>query len=126
MPIDVDKQVGYWKGGAREDLGVAELLLERRRTRYALFFGHLALERSLKALVTRVTRDIPPRTHDLVRLAALARVSLSPDQDEVLQDMQQYNLEGRYPSDWPTAPDAVSADSDLARAKELVLWLLQQ
>ena len=126
MAIDINKQVEYWRGGAEEDMAVAELLIEQRRTRYALFFGHLMLEKALKALVTRATGDIPPRTHDLLRLATLGEVVLTAQQRVVLLDMQQYNLEGRYPSDWPAVVEPELAKSDLARAKELAAWLLKQ
>ena len=76
--------------------------------------------------MTRVTGDLPPRTHDLLRLAALGEVILTALQRVVLLDMQQYNLEGRYPSDWPKVVEPESARSDLARAKELAAWLLKQ
>ena len=76
--------------------------------------------------MTRATDDLPPRTHDLLRLAAVGEVVLTAPQRDVLLDMQQYNLEGRYPSDWPEVVEPESARSDLAKAKELAAWLLKQ
>jgi HEPN domain-containing protein len=50
MVFDIDKTVQYWKEGAAYDLETGKTLLESRRFPYALFFGHLALEKILKAL----------------------------------------------------------------------------
>ena len=67
--IDVPAQIAYWKSGAEEDWQVAVDLVRLGRVRHGLFFAHLALEKVLKAHVCRVTRDVPPRLHLLLRLA---------------------------------------------------------
>ena len=71
--INVTKHLDYWQRGASDDWESAQVLLSSGKIRQALFFGHLALEKALKGLVTRTTGDIPPRTHDLLRLAELAK-----------------------------------------------------
>ena len=70
--IDIEKHVDFWREGAREDWAVALELVNKERTRHGLFFAHLALEKALKALVCQKTRDLAPRTHNLVRLAEFA------------------------------------------------------
>jgi len=45
--FDLDKTVEYWRSGARYDLGVAVALLKVRKYPYALFMGHLAVEKLL-------------------------------------------------------------------------------
>jgi len=45
---------------------------EKNRIRHGLFLANLALEKALKALVCKATRDLAPRIHNLVRLAELA------------------------------------------------------
>lgn len=74
MPIDVGKQVAYWRSGAAEDIETARLLLEHDRRRAALFFAHLALEKALKALVVKAPGDLAPFTHNLVILAEKTRL----------------------------------------------------
>ncbi len=71
--VDVDKHIGYWKGGAEEDIAAAGSLLETGHPRHALFFAHLAVEKMLKAHVTKATGDIPPKIHDLLRLVRTGR-----------------------------------------------------
>ncbi len=78
--IDIDKQIAYWRDSADEDFAVARELVRRTRIRHGLFFAHLALEKALKAHVCRVTQDIAPRVHNLVRLAELAELDLQPAQ----------------------------------------------
>ena len=124
--VDVDRQVDYWRQGANEDWEVARRLVRDGKSRHGLFFAHLALEKMLKALVCRRTRDIPPRLHNLVRLAELAGLGPDNRQADLLADMNQFNIEGRYPEFRPAAPDAEEATDYLARSEEVLTWLNEQ
>jgi HEPN domain-containing protein len=94
--IDTEKQVTYWRDGAAEDWEIAQELIERGRTRHGLFFVHLSLEKLLKALVCRHTRDLAPRLHNLARLAELAALPLSQAQADVLAEINAFHIESRY------------------------------
>lgn len=48
--MDKQKVRKYWEEEAEEALKVANHLLEKGDYSYALFFGHLAIEKILKAL----------------------------------------------------------------------------
>jgi len=48
FPFEVKKTVSYWVEAAEYDLGVANAMLKARKYPYALFMGHLALEKLLK------------------------------------------------------------------------------
>ena len=67
--FDLDKTVEYWRSGARYDLGVVGALLKTRKYPYALFMGHLAVEKLLKALVVKCTGNHASFTHSLLSLA---------------------------------------------------------
>lgn len=121
--VDIDKQVAYWRDGAGEDMTTAAYLLDGKRTRPALFFAHLALEKLLKAHICRVTRDLAPRIHNLRRLAGLARLEPSREHQEVLARMNEFNLEGRYPESLPTAPLLEDARRYMKETKEVFDWL---
>lgn len=118
--MDVARQVDYWRKGAEEDFAAAEALLKKRHQRHALFFGHLAIEKTLKAHVARALEATPPRTHDLLRLADTAEIALSDEQREFLARFQQYCLEGRYPDYQPIAPSEEEAESGLRQAGEML------
>ncbi len=122
--MDVAKHVEYWHEGSREDMGAAIVLLEQSKPRHALFFAHLSLEKLLKALVAKATRDLPPRIHDLLRLAELAGLALTRERREFLARFQRHCLEGRYP-DMPPTPTPLfpEAQAELEAAKEALAWL---
>lgn len=56
VAFDINKTVKYWMDGAVYDLSVSEALYEKGKYPYALFMGHLAVEKLLKALVVKVAR----------------------------------------------------------------------
>ena len=121
--MDVEKQVDYWRSGSEEDIAAAETLMEKGHPRHALFFAHLAIEKILKAHVTRRTRDVPPRIHNLVRLAELAGLALDAKRADFLTRFNLYQLEGRYPETSEATLDAETAIERLTLAKEALKWL---
>jgi HEPN domain-containing protein len=122
--IDIARQVIYWRDGAREDWVVAQDLMAQGRVRHALFFAHLALEKALKAHVCRRTDDLAPRMHNLIRLAEIGAVRPSQDYENVLAEMNAFNLEGRYPDMLMPPPSLTEAHDYLIRAEEVLQWLL--
>lgn len=123
MAVDIDKHVRYWRLEAEEAMGSAELLIANDRWGFGLFLLHMALEKSLKALVVPQTRDVPPRTHDLLRLMRLADLNPPDDVFGVLGEFQAYCLTGRYPDAEPAVMDKTGAQHELARARETYAWL---
>jgi HEPN domain-containing protein len=124
MALDVQKQVAYWRNGAVEALQGAELLIAGGRYSFGLFFLHLAVEKAIKSLVAAKAGDLPPKIHDLSRLAERAALALSPERASELARFTLYNLSGRYEQAVATPPDRAFAETELATARELVQWLL--
>lgn len=121
--MDVEKQAAYWSTGSAEDFAAAMSLLQSQHPRHALFFAHLAVEKALKAHVTRATTDVPPRIHDLLRLADLAGLPPAADRREFLARFQQYCLAGRYPDFGPPEPTTAEATEALTQVREVLAWL---
>ena len=67
--FDAEKIVAYWLTEAEEAFQVAQHLMESADYSYALFFGHLAVEKTLKALHAHRLRQHAPPIHNLLRLA---------------------------------------------------------
>ena len=124
--VDVHKQIDYWRRSSEEDFAAAESLLEKGHLRHCLFFAHLAIEKMLKAHVTRQTKDIPPRIHNLVRLAEMTGLKLDAGREEFLREFGVYQLEGRYPDSEQVSLDLGSAREEVSRAKEILEWLKRQ
>ena len=93
------EQTQDWLDGAEDAIVMAESLLKSPRIGYSLFFGHLALEKVLKALIIEKTKDIPPRSHHLLTLAQKAGLEINAEQEELLSKASDFSLEARYQED---------------------------
>lgn len=124
--MDVQKQIEFWKASAEEDFAAAESLLEKGHFRHCLFFAHLAIEKMLKAHVTRQTEDVPPRIHNLVRLAEIASLKLELEQENFLREFGIYQLEGRYPDTEQVLLGLDTAREEISKAREMLEWLKTQ
>ena len=124
--MNVNKYIEYWERGAEEEYDVAELLLKKQKIRHALFLAHLGMEKILKACIVKVTEKMPPRIHNLVRLAELAKLSLSDEQTIFLRQFDFYQIEGRYPDSMDIRMSPESAAAKIQRAREIYQWIKNQ
>ena len=122
--------IQFWKMSAEKDWAVAENLFAKGNYPQSLFFGHLVLEKVLKAhWVKDGTDDIPPRIHNLVRLASQTKLNLGPDDLLFLDKMNDYQMEGRYPDYQFTIYKVctpVFTEEILKEVKRIYAWLLSQ
>lgn len=91
------KLIEYWLKIAKEDLKVANSLFEKKHYPQALFFGHLVLEKVLKAYYVKIVDKNAPYTHNLSYLAEKCNLELDTDQEELLEDVSRFNIDMRYP-----------------------------
>lgn len=124
--IDIAKQIDYWRRGDAEDWELGIDVIARQKLRYGLFFAHLAIEKALKALMCRATRDLAPRTHALLRLAELSGLDLRADQRAFLSEFDRYQIEGSYPDNLMTPPNLDEARGQMEQAREIFQWLMQR
>jgi HEPN domain-containing protein len=124
--VNSEKQISHWRNSAEEDWAAAEDLIRLGRVRHGLFFAHLALEKALKAHVCRATRDLPPRLHQLLRLADGTGLALSDEQRVFLARFDRHHLEGRYPESLLANLSVDDARGELQTAREVLVWLIQQ
>jgi HEPN domain-containing protein len=121
--INLEKQLNYWILGSESNLETSMVLFDNVKSIEALFFCHLAVEKILKAMVVKVTAEIPPRTHDLFRLAEIANLEFSDSQTSLCQVLMRYQLEGRYPDYQPLLPDNLKVAGYIADTKIFVEWI---
>lgn len=127
--FDVEKQVSYWKEVAADDLRVANKLVADKETLHALFFAHLTIEKILKAHVCKQTQDYAPMIHNLLSLAQRASITLPPEREKLLAELNTYNIRGRYPDMRGSRiekPTLHHARSILGQTKEMYEWLKNQ
>ena len=90
--------IEYWKLTADKDWVAVGHLSEKGDYLHALFFAHLVLEKLLKAhYVKDNVSDFPPKTHNLILLASNTALAPSTDQLRLLSQMNQFQMDGRYP-----------------------------
>jgi len=93
-----EEHIGYWRKLAETDLGMArDLLAGKKHLHYCLYFGHMSLEKLLKALIVQNAGKTPPKAHNLVFLAEKAQISLDDAMQALLEVINSFNLEARYP-----------------------------
>lgn len=95
--LNIPTVKSYWIKGSKEALTVAEHLFEKGDFSYALFFGHLAVEKILKALYVDKKKEHAPHTHNLKRIAREADLSLDDEKSQTLLLITSFNIEARYP-----------------------------
>ncbi len=94
-----EKLIEYWLKTSEEDLDVAVHLLNSKKFPHALFFGHLSLEKILKALHINILEDYPPKTHNLILLAKKINIEMSEEIEKQLIEVNSFNMEARYPDE---------------------------
>lgn len=72
-------------------------LFKSRRYSDALFFGHIILEKILKAHVVKNILQEAPKIHDLFTLAKIAKLDLQSGELEYLKVVNRFNMRTRYP-----------------------------
>ena len=83
---------------ADDNLDTAEKLFSAGKYHHCLFFAHLSLEKLLKALVIKETKEHALPTHNLTKLAEDAKVAATEEQKEELKEITVFNIEARYDS----------------------------
>ncbi len=96
MNDNINKQVNYWKKSSERSWETASGLFKIKRYDACLFFCHLTLEKSLKGLFIKKTKNLAPYIHDLAKLSNLAQLNLPPDQIQNLRIITTFNISTRY------------------------------
>lgn len=113
-----------WQAQTEYDLSVAELLYRQSVYRYCVFFCHLSLEKQLKAmLIERTGDEDPPRTHDLIELAALIGIDLSAEYHNFMFDLSKQSVAARYSEVSTGRYNEEHAASTLTQVREVHEWL---
>jgi HEPN domain-containing protein len=94
--IDIEKIANHWISRSESDFETMNNLIKSKDYHWALFIGHLVIERLLKAIVVRKTGTYAPLTHDLRRLAKLSELTLEDEHKRWLDTITAFNINARY------------------------------
>lgn len=115
-----------WVQRAEYDLETAKGLLEIKRYFYVLFCCQQALEKMLKALITKQTKKLPPRSHNLVRLAELVISNILEERADFLRFLSRYYVQSRYPEEVADLAKEINeekAQEVFNKTQEMFQWL---
>ena len=111
---------------SRYDVETAKAMLASGRYLYVLFTCQQSIEKMLKALVVQNTGSFPPKIHDLVKLATIAKIDVENDQKEFLAKLNYYYLETRYPRELTEISKQIKKASAIEfynNTKKMLKWL---
>lgn len=92
-----EKVSQFWLENANEDWEFAQdILKSEKQLHNALFFGQMALEKTLKALHYHKQNNHPLYIHDLVVLAERAGLVLTDEWVDDLKIITGFNVSARY------------------------------
>lgn len=129
MTFDIEKAIAYWVNSAAYDLDTGKALLRSKRYPYALFFGHLAIEKVLKALIVKNTGDHAPYSHSLLMLAKKTGIDMSEIILDQLAEFMEFHTEARYPDvkmDFYQKCSKEFAQLKFKEINEVYKWLLKK
>lgn len=127
--MNIKEVIQYWLTSAEDDIRVAQHLYDAGDYPQALFFGHLYLEKVLKALVVQETETHAPYSHNLLSLAGKSGIELSPQNETDLDRITKYNIETRYPEDLFDLKQQCTEElcqNELGKIKELAKWFKKE
>jgi len=90
--------MNYWLESANNDYETMNILFSGGKYTWCLFVGHLVIEKLLKALYAKKNKSAPyaPKSHDLVFLSSKMQLELTEEQEELLNTITRFNIDGRY------------------------------
>ena len=126
--IDVEKIYNHWVSTSDKDYDTMIHLFEAKDFHWALFIGHIVIERLLKAKIVRATSEHSPFTHDLRRLAKLSKIEFQNNQLGWLDTITTFNLNARYDSYKQAFYEKCTQEFTsewISNIKELRIWIKQ-
>lgn len=93
---NIDAVLNYWKESSAQNFDTMQHLFEAKDYSWALFLGHLVIEKLLKAIYVKKHQRHSIFSHDLLRLADKISLKLTDEQMDWLDEISTYNLNARY------------------------------
>ncbi len=127
--FDKQKLIDFWIAGADDDYDTMIAMLDTKRYSWALFVGHLMIEKLLKAYFVMINENHPPFTHNLLKLAKDTNLPLTDELKLQLTTITAFNLNTRYDDYKRSFQKKCTPDFTnewIEKIKELKLWIREQ
>ncbi len=96
IEIDAQKVWEHWIETSNDDFGTMNKLFDAKTYHWALFLGHISVEKLLKALYVKLHGKHSPAIHNLYRLAELCNIELTAENADWLDTITSFNINARY------------------------------
>lgn len=126
---NIDKIIKHWLGTSEKDYHTMQNLLKSGDYNWAMFLGHLVLEKLIKAHYVKNQRKHAFFTHDLLRLATNAGLTLNEETKEWLDNISTFNINARYDNykqDFYKLCTKEFANLWSERIEKVRLWLIKE
>ncbi|MCB4791596.1 MAG: HEPN domain-containing protein [Elusimicrobia bacterium] len=124
------EHIKYWLESAKHDLAAANSLFKSKRYDWCLFLCHLVIEKTLKAIWVEDNKNsTPPKVHNLLKLAEQTKLNLNSGQKLFLLDINDFNIEVRYPDYKLSFYKKCNKDfteNNYKKIRSFYLWLLRR
>jgi len=121
-------KVDYWLELCDDDLKAAKAMLKSENFLWAGFICHLVAEKALKAAIAGIINEVPPKTHDLPKLADKTGIcgDLPEAYKNLLNKLTPLQIETRYPEYKEKISELLTEKycADLLKeTEELLCWI---
>jgi len=96
--LNIRKIVDHWRESSDKDYQTMINLFRSGDYNWALFLGHLVIEKLLKALYVKRRETHAIIGHDLLRLASKMDLKLTDEQEDWFDRLTTFNINARYDS----------------------------
>ena len=94
--INPERLISFWVAASDDDYETMIAMYDTKRYSWALFLGHLMIEKLLKAYHIKVNGTQPPYIHNLLRIAQGCKISMNDEQEFFFANVTSFNINTRY------------------------------
>lgn len=124
--FDKESIMNYWIESSENDFKTMKDLYLTKNNNWALFMGHLVVEKLLKALYVKEKNEYPPSIHDLRRICEKADIEPDISRQIMLDSISRFNINARYDdykqSFYKLCNDSFTAEW-IEKIKDCRLWI---
>jgi len=124
--LDMDKIIEHWLTTSDDDFKTMTQLYEAKSYHWALFLGHISIEKLLKGYYVKHHEKHAPTIHNLYRLAELSDIELTDQYSDWLDTITSFNINARYDSykrEFYNLCTQEYTETWIDRIKELQIWI---
>ena len=120
--------MNYWIKSSERDYESMQKNYETEQYTWALFIGHLVIEKLLKAIYAKINKDnpYPPKIHNLNILAERCNLEVDERKTKILMTCNSFNISARYEdykNEFYERCTKEYTSEQIQNIKEIRLWL---